>query len=157
MAVFLCLEIEMILRYILLLPAYILALLFGWLFHGVAAEFVRKDGSLPNWLSWFSTTNSNNFGNPGDKGFYEKYQKYTYTKEGRKMVATAWLFRNCMNGFRETVLGLKPGTPGIFQNHSQFNWNSTHRFRWNFGWKVGQPGSSGKCMMVASVSPYTTR
>lgn len=146
-------------RYILYFPANIImsavGLATGWL----AALFVDRNGHLPRWLTWYETPDSNCFGIDGDAGFRDRHAHLLGTWAGRWYVCTRWLFRNCMNGFRESVLGVlsDPIPDWAFQWHSQFNWNSRYRFRWNIGWKLNMAKKRPKCMYVFSISPFVKR
>ncbi|NLC24491.1 MAG: hypothetical protein GX776_08530 [Oxalobacter sp.] len=166
--------------YWILLPFYLLLILFGCATCWLPSLFVSKAGTVPVIFIWWTTPDSNCFGADGDVGFRDANAHRLDTWGGRWWVCTKWLFRNSMNYLREYLLGVKSTGKGdtvktvkatekysidktVFESgfgwqiHGSWYWNATKRFRWNIGWKLNQATKRDKCMMVFSIGPYCNR
>lgn len=168
------------LKYILILPVYLLMKIVGKVVAPIVALTVSPQGNLPRWLKWFQTPDSTMFGEGGDHGFFADNIDKTDTYFGRWWVATKWQWRNTCHGFNTWAIGVddrgliehlewvkdvrdlqkykktvqEDGKIVAFEFKGAFQWfNLAKRFRWRIGWKI-RWDIRFPAQYVFSVSPF---
>lgn len=160
-------------KYISLLAAELLAKVINYPLAPVAVLFASEDGWLPKWLSYLGTPDNSLDGDEGWKTEHRQF-KVEDSKFKQWVNRTAWLYRNSMYGFSQSVLGvtIQPGFTysvsgdELVSNRPLHNglvnrklvsggkeywqwyyvraWSDTKCIRINFGWKLWGDLHTGK-------------